>query len=355
MKVLYSAGVMGLVPVPVGQNFTSSYRPHRASGLQWVLGEIADASQTCRSRCGKRGRITKWLSLAPNALFAIALALGPSAATGYCDHKAPAQVRVLANDAAEDAGITGQRAVSPLGPVTFGMRPAPAMRVATVAFPDLRGERARPPAKRADVVIDVIVAYTSKAARSYADIKRDVVELAIEEANELFRVSNLSHIKLRLVHAYQTDYVEEGTHFDHVWRFADKGDGYMDEIHVLRDRYRADVAILVVDDAQGCGLATRVQADADEAFAVVHHECAATSYTLAHEIGHLIGARHELGYVNGAKWRDIMSYKGACGGCARIAVWSNPAVLVNGEPAGTTEFNNARVIAEQAARVAAFR
>jgi hypothetical protein len=129
----------------------------------------------------------------------------------------------------------------------------------------------------------------------------------------------------------------------------------MDEIHVLRDRYRADVAILVVDDAQGCGLATRVQADADEAFAVVHHECAATSYTLAHEIGHLIGARHELGYVNGAKWRDIMSYKGACGGCARIAVWSNPAVLVNGEPAGTTEFNNARVIAEQAARVAAFR
>ena len=135
MKVLYSAGVMGLVPVPVGQNCTSSYRPHRASGLQWVLGEIADASQTCRSRCGKRGRITKWLSLAPNALFAIALALGPSSATGYCDHKAPAQVRVLANNAAEDAGITGQSAVSPLGPVTFGMRPAPEMRLATFGVP----------------------------------------------------------------------------------------------------------------------------------------------------------------------------------------------------------------------------
>jgi hypothetical protein len=209
--------------------------------------------------------------------------------------------------------------------------------------------------KPAEVVIDVIVAYTSNAARNYSDIKRELIEFAIEEANESFRVSNLGHIKLRLVHAYQTSYAEVGTHFDHVWRFADKGDGYMDEIHGLRDRYHADVAILVVDDAKGCGLATRVQADADEAFAVVHHECAATSYTLAHEVGHLIGARHELGYVNGSKWRDIMSYKDACGGCPRVAVWSSPAVLVNGEPAGTMELNNARVIAQQAARVAAFR
>jgi hypothetical protein len=144
-------------------------------------------------------------------------------------------------------------------------------------------------------------------------------------------------------------------HFDHVWRFADKGDGEMEEIHGLRDRYRADVAILIVDDAKGCGLATRVGADADEAFAVVHHECAAASYSLAHEVGHLIGARHELGFVNGTKWRDIMGYKGDCGGCQRVAVWSSPTVLVNGEPAGTEELNNARIIAEQASRVAAFR
>ena len=93
-----------------------------------------------------------------------------------------------------------------------------------------------------DVVIDVIVAYTKKAASNYSDVKRELVELSIEEANESFRTSGLGNIKLRLVHAYQTDYVEEGAHFDHVWRFADKGDGYMEEIHPLRNKYKADVA-----------------------------------------------------------------------------------------------------------------
>ena len=227
---------------------------------------------------------------------------------------------------------------------------APAARPAAT-----RDMKDRPVTKPVEVVIDVIVAYTKKAADHYADIKRELIDLAIEEANASFRRSNLGHIRLRLVHAYRTDYAEEGTHFDHVWRFADKGDGYMEEIHGLRDAHRADVAVLIVDDAKGCGLATRVDADADEAFAVVHHECAAANYTLAHEVGHLIGARHELGYVSATGWRDIMGERESCGGCARVPVWSNPTVLIRGEPAGTAALDNARVIAERAARVAAFR
>jgi hypothetical protein len=151
----------------------------------------------------------------------------------------------------------------------------------------------------------VIVAYTKKAAHGCADIERELVALSIEEANRSFRLSNLGHISLRLVPTYQTDYVEEGAHFDHVWRFADKGDGYMEEIHDLRDKYRADVAVLIVDDPKGCGLATRVGADADEAFAVVHHACAAASYTVAYEVGHLIGARHELSFV---QWHQVAGY-----------------------------------------------
>jgi hypothetical protein len=237
---------------------------------------------------------------------------------------------------------------------------------ATAAAKDPAVHKPAPSGKA--VVIDVIVAYTRKAAGNYGDVKRELIDLAIEEANHSFRMSNLGNIKLRLAHAYQTSYVEEGEHFQHLWRFADRGDGYMDEIHGLRDKYRADVAVLIVDDPAGCGLSTRVYADAEEAFAVVHHECAAAAYSLAHEIGHIIGARHELaldknmtpfpyghGFVNGSKWRDIMSYKASCGGCPRLPVWSSPNVLVKGEAAGTADLDNARVISEQGARVAAFR
>jgi hypothetical protein len=61
------------------------------------------------------------------------------------------------------------------------------------------------------------------------------------------------------------------------------------------------------------------------------------------------------GYVNGTKWRDIMSYKESCGGCRRVPIWSSPLVMFEGEPAGTPDQDNARVIAEEAPRVAAFR
>ena len=216
---------------------------------------------------------------------------------------------------------------------------------------------AAPPrhAAQEEVVIDVLVAYTKAAARSYADIVREVIEPAIEGGNESFRLSGIGHIKLRLVHAYQTSYLESGDQFVHLWRFADKGDGYMDEVHQLRDRYQADIAVLIVDDADGCGLATRVGADEEDAFAVVHHTCAKTNFSLVHEIGHLMGASHERGYVHGNEWRDIMSYKAKCGGCPRLPVWSNPAVLIGGAPAGSDGHDNARVIAQNVLRVASFR
>src|SRR5262245_31504917 len=188
---------------------------------------------------------------------------------------APMPERMRANDPnLRDESLTKQGDASVLRALTAGMRPAagrsstlPGQKTQQIAAipppkPAVAKDKGQGPAAKAppskDIVIDVVVAYTKRAASHYTDVKRELIALAIEEGNEAFRQSNLGNIKLRLVHAYQTGYVEKGTHFDHVWRFADKGDGYMDEIHAMRDKYRGDVAVLIVDDPNGCGLSTRV-------------------------------------------------------------------------------------------------
>ena len=131
-----------------------------------------------------------------------------------------------------------------------------------------------------DATITLIVAYTKKAASHYTDIEKDLIDVAIAQTNQSFRDSGAGNVRVNLAHAYQTDYVESGSHFDHVYRFRNKGDGYMDEIHDLRAKYGADVAVLVVDDPMGCGLSIRVAAEAPDAFTVVDHECASTMYSL---------------------------------------------------------------------------
>lgn len=218
------------------------------------------------------------------------------------------------------------------------------------------------------IAMDIMVLYTPRVAAKYVDVDTDLIALSIEQANESFKNSGLGNINLNLVHSQKIDYEDSGReHFGHLYRMVD-GEGVFSGVRRLRNEKRADVVALIVDDPSGCGLSTRVAADADEAYVVVHHSCAALTYSVAHEVGHIIGARHDKrldptispfpyghGYVNGTKWRDIMSYRASCDGCPRLPFWSNPTIKVRGEPAGAVDTDNARVILEQAERVSRFR
>jgi hypothetical protein len=219
-----------------------------------------------------------------------------------------------------------------------------------------------------EIVIDVMMLYTKRAVSHYMTKPEDVLELSFERVNDTFRNSGIPNVSVRLVYSQAVDYDEQGSEeFVDLYRMVD-GDGPFKDVRRLRDEKHADIVGLLVDDPRGCGLSTRVAPDAEDAFFVVHYSCAAITVSIAHEIGHILGARHDRrtdptntpfpyghGYVDGTKWRDIMSYAESCEGCLRIPYWSNPRVLYKGEPTGTLTEDNARVILEQAERVSKFR
>ena len=218
------------------------------------------------------------------------------------------------------------------------------------------------------ITIDLMLLYTKNAMHNYLGEPAGLISDAIDEANEAFARSGLGNIRLQLVHTELIDFDEAGRpHLEILYAMVD-GVGTFEQLRRLRNGKSADIIGLIIDSPSGCGLSTRVGAEAEEAFFVVHHACAANTFTIAHEVGHIIGARHDRlidgnnlpfpyahGYVNGTKWRDIMSYRESCGSCPRIPYWSNPRVLYKGEPTGTPASDNARLILEQAERVSKFR
>jgi hypothetical protein len=164
-----------------------------------------------------------------------------------------------------------------------------------------------------------IVAYTPATNKNVTDIDQ-LIQLAVDETNQGYRNSG-ADTRIELAHKFETNYKESGSMKEDVERFYAKGDGFMDEVHALRYKYWADIALLITASGDGCGRVKEIGGTADEAFGVVRQDCATGYYTFGHEIGHLQGAGHNpeaptwspfiFGhgyYFQPGKWRTVMSY-----------------------------------------------
>jgi hypothetical protein len=230
--------------------------------------------------------------------------------------------------------------------------------------------------------IDVMVVYTA-AARAEAGGTTAInnqVDLGIAETNTSYANSGVTQ-RVRLVYKGEVTYTETGNIDTDLARLQNPSDGYLDEVHTLRNTYGADIVSLWVADGGGfCGIGylmtTVSSAFASYTFNVVTRSCATGNYSFGHEMGHNMGAHHDRyvssengaypyshGYVasNGA-WRTIMAYANACGGtCPRVQYWSNPDVTYTdgqamGVPEGSPQAaDNRKTLNNTAYTVANFR
>ena len=212
---------------------------------------------------------------------------------------------------------------------------------------DTRADTSPDTSADSGAIIDSMVVYTNSArvAAGGTAAMNALVDLAITETNDSYANSGITP-RLHLVYKGQVSYSESSFSTD-LSRLKGTSDGFMDNVHTLRNTHKADVVSLFINNSSSCGLGY-VNATATSAFSVVHWNCATGYYSFGHEIGHNQGALHDWdvsftnscahGYVNktGAGWRTVMAYATGCpgGNCTRLKYWSNPSKTYGGAPMG---------------------
>lgn len=142
-------------------------------------------------------------------------------------------------------------------------------------------------------VVNIIIAYTLNAKNDCPDNIRDWARNAVWAAENTYLNSGVP-IDLNLVYLYLTQYSESGSMQTDLNNFESSTDPYMNEIHTFYSQYDADICVLMVSNNEYNGLVNHLPAlGYDEAFLIVNYDAASSQWSLAHEMGHLIGARHQ--------------------------------------------------------------
>ena len=211
-------------------------------------------------------------------------------------------------------------------------------------------------------VIQLMLLYSkqSRVVAGGVDAIEAIAYAALAESNQANLDSDISS-RIELVHLAEVDYTATDTISDTV-RLHDAGDGFLDDVHALRDLYRADVVAMFAQNTDYCGFSygasyggvfdvVRDPGNLHEEGAFVTFElgCVQTNLTLPHELAHLGSARHgwaadasdnfpthaNHGHVAGATFRTIMSTPFESS-APRVPNFSNPAISRAGVPTGSS-------------------
>jgi hypothetical protein len=212
------------------------------------------------------------------------------------------------------------------------------------------------PRDGSDTVIDLLVVFTpeSRASNGGTSGMVALINAAVATAN-LSYAHGETGMQLRVVAAGELTNSSSGSPDTDLTRLQANGDNYMDGVHALRDQYKADIVTMLIPDP-GTGVAgigylllppsMSVATMAQYAFNVVVDRYADSNLSLAHEIGHNLGAAHAAGdtgstgaysYSKGYKftanltqYRTVMAYPPG----TRIPYMSHPYVMYQGKAVG---------------------
>ena len=218
---------------------------------------------------------------------------------------------------------------------------------------------------------DLLSVYTPAArtaAGGTAGIQ-SLIQLGVTETNLAYQNSGIIP-RIRLVHTEELNYTE----FDDLdIDLYMAQNGFIGNIHEIRDTYSADLVQLVTDsNALFCGKAYLMAGNNPGfswwSYSVVEQSCISPNYSFGHELAHNMGSDHapgdpigvpaysySIGYKEpSSQFRTLMAYNSGCN-CTRLLRHSSQSITYQGSPTGNSTQDNSLSINNVRFTVSGFR